>query len=492
MTHRLSVSRAARLAGVSRAVLQAKISRGDLFTFEGEVSPKDLLRVFPDIDLASNTELDRVTRIKENAFGKRIRERVLPNPEVLMSRLRVATQALAISKIKLARIDRIIKNLEELYLDNSSKTNGSSEKISTNALKQIKDFLFAEFNDSGIDKETAPVMAKDELLKIIAGQVTLSPSGKEFFVSGNDSILEAALGAGINLNWGCSNGNCGLCKGNLLSGKTEKIAHHDFALTEAEKASNTILMCCHTPITKIEIAAEELGLSTIPRQKIKCKVKSINRLEPDILELILQTPRSKRLRFFAGQSVSLTAGKNLQRDIPIASCPCDDRNIQFHIKQNDKDEFANYISHSLKAGDAITIDGPTGEFIYNEELTGSAMFIAIDTGFAPIQGLIEHTMAVDNAASIELLRIQASPQKPYLDNRCRSWADALDELAYDVVPDLDAADDAIKQLIQEKQPAQIFIAGPANGLEKLKAGQTLSKQNTKYLAVASSGYQESN
>ncbi|MFV1992932.1 MAG: 2Fe-2S iron-sulfur cluster-binding protein [Acidiferrobacterales bacterium] len=492
MTHRLSVSRAARLAGVSRAVLQAKISRGDLFTFEGKVSPKDLLRVFPNIDLVSNTEIDRVTRIKENAFGKRIRERVLPNPEVLMSRLRIATQALAISKIKLARIDRIVKNLEVLFLDSTNKTNGANEKISTNALKLIKDFLSEEFNDTGIDKETAPVMAKDELLKIMTGQVTLSPSGKEFFVSGNDSILEAALGAGINLNWGCSNGNCGLCKANLISGKTEKIAHHDFAFSDAEKAGNTILMCCHTPITKIEIEAEELGLSTIPRQKIKCKVKSINRLEPDILELILQTPRSKRLRFFAGQSVSLTAGKNLQRDIPIASCPCDDRNIQFHIRQNDKDEFADYINHTLKPGEFIAIDGPSGEFIYNEELTGSALFIAADTGFAPIQGLIEHTMAVDNAASIELLRIQASSQKPYLDNRCRSWADALDELAYEVVPDLDAADIAIRQLIQEKQPAQIFVAGPTNSLEKLKAGQSLPKQNTKYLAVAPSGYQESN
>ncbi len=492
MTHRLSVSRAARLAGVSRAVLQAKISRGDLITFEGKVAPRDLMRVFPDIDLASNTELDRVTRIKENAFGKRIRERVLPNPEVLMSRLRIATQALAISKIKLARVERIINNLEVLYLENTNKTNGANEKLSENALKQIKEFLFEEFNDTGLDRETAPVMAKDELLKIMAGQVTLSPSGKEFFVSGNDSILEAALGAGINLNWGCSNGNCGLCKANLLSGETEKIAHHDFTFSEAEKASNTILMCCHTPITKIEIAAEELGLSTIPRQNIKCKVKSINHLEPDMIELILQTPRSKRLRFFAGQSVGLTAGKNLQRDIPVASCPCDDRNIQFHIRQDDKDEFASYISHTLKPGDTISIDGPTGEFIYDEELTGAAVFIAIDTGFAPIQGLIEHTMAVDNAASIELLRIQAPSQKPYLDNRCRSWADALDELTYAVIPDMGATDSAIRQLLQNKPAAQIFVAGPTSSLETLKTGQSLSKQNVKYLAVAPSGYLESN
>lgn len=490
MAHRFSLSRAARLAGVSRAVIQLKISRGELLTFEGEVDPKDLLRVFPDIELESNTELDRVNKIKENAFGRRVRERVLPDPEILMSRLKVVTQTLAASKMKLAGIEKIIENLDVRYQDQQKRTSGNGQVISKDALTKIKKFLLDEFYKSGIDKELAPVLAKDEFLNIMTGHVTLRPSGKDFFVSGNDSILEAALGAGINLNWGCSNGNCGLCKARLISGKTEKIAHHDFSFSEADKNNNIILLCRHTPITNIEIEVEELGLSSIPAQEISCKVKAINHLTPDIIELNLQTPRSKRLRFFAGQSVRLSANPDLQRELPIASCPCDDRNIQFHIQLDDNDEFICYINHSLKTGDALTINGPEGDFTYDEEAAGTALFIAAGTGFAPIKSLIEHAMAVDNAPSIQLLRIQASSQRPYLDNRCRSWADALDELTYEVVSDLAAVNSTIDQLILNLQPAQIFVAGPKTSLETLKAGPSLANQNTKYLVVAATGYLE--
>jgi CDP-4-dehydro-6-deoxyglucose reductase len=496
MPHRLSVSRAARLAGVSRSVLQSKISKGELLTFEGEVTPKDLLQVYPQIDLATNTELDRVTRIKDNAFGKRIRERVLPDPEVLMARLRVATKAHAITKIELARMEKLIENLDVLFQARPGKTNGDSQEISKDILVQVKEFLLQEFHNSSVDEELAPIMAKNELLNIMTGQVRLVSSGKEFFVSGNDSILEAALSAGINLNWGCSNGNCGLCKAKLISGKTEKISHHDFPFKEADKNNNSILMCCHTPVTNIEIDAEELGLATIPTQKIKCKVKKINEIDNGISELVLQTPRSKRLRFFAGQSVLVcinsSTADEIERTLPIASCPCDDRNIQFHILHDNTDEFSNYLVRNLKAGDTVMINGPAGDFIYDEENSGTVLFIAIGTGFAPTQGLIEHVMAVDNAASIELLRIQDQHQPPYLDNRCRSWADALDELNYDVLADFDETLAAVEKICGQLQPAQIFIAGPKNNIDTLESSPLLKNKKVNYLAVAPSGYIEPN
>lgn len=488
MPHRLSLSRAARLAGVSRAVLQSKISKGLLPTFEGEVTPEHLLEVFPDIDLETNTELDRVTKIKDDAFGKRIRERVLPDSEILISRLRVATSSHAILKMEMARIKKIIENLDVLF------KNKNDQEIPGEILTSIKNYLLEEIYNADVDNELAPIMAKDELLNIMTGHVTLLPGGKDFFVSGNDSILEAALGAGINLNWGCSNGNCGLCKGKILSGKTEKISHHDFKLKESEKTNGTILMCCHTPITNIKIEAEELGLETIPKQKVKCKVKNINQIDAEIFELVLQTPRSKRLRFLAGQTVSLTtsdaSSKKIQRTLPIASCPCDDRNIQFHIRQDDTDEFSKYLENEIETGDSIIIKGPDGSFNYDDNATGAALFIASGTGFAPIQGLIEHAMAVDNAPTIELLRIQDSPDSPYLDNRCRSWADALDELSYDVVADHDAANLKIKNLCETIQPTQIFIAGPKTCVEALQNNQALSSQNMKSLVIATSGYIE--
>ena len=87
MSQFLTLSRAARLIGVSRGALQKRIRAGDLPTFEGKVSPSDLLIAYPKTKLEDNTILERIISIKDNAFGKRVRERILPSADVLMARI---------------------------------------------------------------------------------------------------------------------------------------------------------------------------------------------------------------------------------------------------------------------------------------------------------------------------------------------------------------------------------------------------------------------
>jgi len=45
------------------------------------------------------------------------------------------------------------------------------------------------------------------------------------------------------LNYGCSGGNCGLCKARLVSGQVRKTRHHDYVLTEAEKEPRGMCSC---------------------------------------------------------------------------------------------------------------------------------------------------------------------------------------------------------------------------------------------------------
>ena len=70
MTQLLSLSRAARLAGVTRSELQKRIRRGEITTFEGEIEVSDLLRVYPEVSLEQSGDLERVERIKANALPK--------------------------------------------------------------------------------------------------------------------------------------------------------------------------------------------------------------------------------------------------------------------------------------------------------------------------------------------------------------------------------------------------------------------------------------
>ena len=98
MPQLLTLSRAARLVGITRGALQSKIKAGELATFEGMVSAEDLLRAYPEARLEDNTAFERFAQIKDSAFSRRVREHVLPNPEVLVARLAETSRQLAQSR----------------------------------------------------------------------------------------------------------------------------------------------------------------------------------------------------------------------------------------------------------------------------------------------------------------------------------------------------------------------------------------------------------
>ena len=84
------------------------------------------------------------------------------------------------------------------------------------------------------------------MLKAMTAQVTVRPSGHEFSVEGHANLLQSGLHSGLKLNYGCSNGSCGMCKVRVISGEVVKTQNFDYALSEAEKAQRYTLMCCHT------------------------------------------------------------------------------------------------------------------------------------------------------------------------------------------------------------------------------------------------------
>ena len=276
-----------------------------------------------------------------------------------------------------------------------------------------------------------PLAVRDSILRVMAAHVHVLPSGHDFFLDGQDTLLEAALRAGVPLSYGCSGGNCGLCKARVVSGQIKKMRHHDYVIPEAEKNQGYILLCSNTAVSDVEIEAPVAGgVQDIPFQQIDARVKSIDLLAPDMVLLHLQTPRTRRLRFLAGQYVTLQVGKSLSAELPIASCPCDDRNLLFHVRRMPGNLFSDYVFNRLKSNDVVDVEGPQGEFILQEKSPRPLYFIAFDTGFAPIKSLIEHAMSLDAAEAMHLYWIGSSESSIYLPNIARAWADALDNFHY--------------------------------------------------------------
>ena len=104
MPQLLPLSRAARLAGVSRGALQVKIRSGELQTFEGKVKISDLVRVYPLVEMDSSPILERVEDIKAKARPRRQEDEFgLPTAEVLVQRLETLAQVFIETKADLYR-----------------------------------------------------------------------------------------------------------------------------------------------------------------------------------------------------------------------------------------------------------------------------------------------------------------------------------------------------------------------------------------------------
>jgi CDP-4-dehydro-6-deoxyglucose reductase len=296
----------------------------------------------------------------------------------------------------------------------------------------------------------------------MSAHVQVQPSGREYFVDGNDSLLEAALRAGLSLDYGCSSGSCGKCRARVVSGQVHRTRHSDYVLTAAEKNAGVVLMCCHTALGDLVIEAREAhGAADMPLQSIDARIKSVSPLGADVRLLHLQTPRSNRLRFLAGQSVSLSLGEGIGASLPVASCPCDDRNLQFHIRRRAGGAFAERVFGGLKGVDSVRIEGPRGEFVLDEESHRPLVFLAAESGFAPIKSLIEHAMALDTAETLHLIWIASDSSGHYLDNLCRSWSDALDDFSYTPLTDDETALRQVLRDLPRLVECDVYIAGPA-------------------------------
>ncbi|HQS58095.1 MAG: ferredoxin [Gallionellales bacterium 35-53-114] len=471
MSQLLSLSRAARLVGVNRSELQKRVKQGELDAFDGMVTIDNLLASYPGVQLEDNTEYSRVLFIKERAFGKRVYERAMPDVETLATRVNELSRELTLSQTQARQFKILLDRLHAKFIDIESQC-GTEAKDTMNSLKN---WLTAEVKAAMEPDYPNPLAVRDNVLRVMAAHVTVLPSNHDFFIDGPDTILEAALRAGIPLNYGCSGGNCGLCKARVVTGQVKKTRFHDYVRTEADKRDGLFLMCSNTAVTDLVIeAAVAGGVQDIPFQQIPATVKLITNLTPEMALLHLQTPRTNRLRFLAGQSVTLTLGKSLKAVLAVASCPCDDRNILFHVHRMPGNLFSDYVFNRLKNHEVVEIEGPQGEFILHEKTSRPLYFIAFDMGFAPVKSLIEHAMSLEAAEAIHLYWIGSNDGSIYLPNVGRAWADALDNFHYtQMVADFDLSNPAgkrgesLKVLLQgmlkthpEMTGGDIYIAGP--------------------------------
>ena len=266
-------------------------------------------------------------------------------------------------------------------------------------------------------------------------QVTLKTSGKQFTVTQDETLLEAALRQGINLPYGCKNGACGSCKGKVLEGKVSHGEHSESALSKADETSGGILFCCSHPQSDLLIEAREVqGAGDIAIRKVPCRVNTISKPSSDVAILKLQLPAAERFQFLAGQYIEFLLKDGQRRAYSIANSPDQEGPLELHIRHLPGGVFTDFVfgvsNPALKEKDILRFEGPLGSFFLREDSKKPIIFLAAGTGFAPIKSIIEQMQAKKIDRSIYLYWGGRRPSDLYLSDLCKTWEKEIPNFQY--------------------------------------------------------------
>ena len=179
-------------------------------------------------------------------------------------------------------------------------------------------------------------------------KVTVPATGHTFTVENGESVLEAALRQGIGLPYGCRNGACGKCAGELISGDVE-YANELRSMALDEHKQGKTLFCQARPKSDLEIKVREISSGRdIEIKTLPCRVEAMELLTHDIMKLELKLPETERLQFLAGQYIEFLWKDGKRRAFSIANAPHDDRYIELHIRHVPDGQFGDYVFDGMK------------------------------------------------------------------------------------------------------------------------------------------------
>jgi CDP-4-dehydro-6-deoxyglucose reductase len=222
-------------------------------------------------------------------------------------------------------------------------------------------------------------------------QVIIKPSDHAFACAPDETVLEAAMKADLILPYGCRNGACGSCKGELLDGEVDYGPHQASTLTEDEKREGFALFCCARPKTDIVIRVREVRRAgDIPIKRLPVRIESIYKPAPDVAVVRLKLPATERLQYLAGQYVDFLLKDGKRRSFSLATPPHDDALLELHVRHIPGGFFTDPLFTSYKGREILRIEGPLGSFYLREDSDKPMIFVAGGTGFAPIKAMLLH------------------------------------------------------------------------------------------------------
>jgi CDP-4-dehydro-6-deoxyglucose reductase, E3 len=311
-------------------------------------------------------------------------------------------------------------------------------------------------------------------------QVRIQPHGRIVQVSARQSVLEAALSAGLNLPHSCRSGHCASCRARLISGEIHYPHGRPAGITEQEAASGYVLLCQARADSDLVVEARlvasvaEVEIKTLP-----CRIERMHRLAQDVLQVFLRLPSVETLRFQPGQYIDVLLEDDRRRSFSIASPPHDSGLLELHVRRVPGGGFTEKLFTSMREGALLRIEGPLGQFVYRAgELP--LILIAGGTGFAPLKSILRHVIETGVERDLHVYWGARHAEDVYEEALVQEWAKRYPRLRFSVVlseaPAVSCAHQRlgwVHEVVLADYPSfagyEVYVAGPPALIEAVRA-----------------------
>lgn len=214
---------------------------------------------------------------------------------------------------------------------------------------------------------------------------------KELTVAGGKPLLDALTAEKIFIPSACGGrGTCGVCKVKVHEGAGAILPTETPFLDDEEKQSNVRLSC------QVKVR-QDLRIEIPPElflvKEYDCLCTNIRDLTYDMKAFSLKLTDPESIDFVAGQYVQLLCPRykgnpeEVYRAYSLASGPAQTNTIELVIRRVPNGICTTYCFDHLKAGDAVKVNGPYGDFRLSDS-NAPMIFVAGGSGMAPFLSIL--------------------------------------------------------------------------------------------------------
>ena len=222
-------------------------------------------------------------------------------------------------------------------------------------------------------------------------RMCIEPLSQTVEVEAGQTLLDAALRAGVYIPHACLHGLCGTCKVQVVEGEVDIGDASPFALMDFERDEGKCLACVATAACDIVIEAEideEPDAEMHPMRDFTGTVAKIVDLTPTAKGVYIELD-GDGIDFQAGQYVNLhVPGLDQPRAFSLANAPSQKRMIELNIRSVPGGQATGYIHNQLREGDRLRLNGPYGRFFVRRSAPEKLLFLAGGTGLSSPKSMI--------------------------------------------------------------------------------------------------------